>query len=113
MKNVACSRLGTMLHLDILKRKEDMKISNFQKDFRGTTTCMKIIDITTKGWVQLASNETYFDDSWFVSVKTAEDMAATEVDYCWTVKTVHKSFCLAMFETLITDWPGGSYIVAP
>ena len=33
MKNVACSRLGTMLHLEILKRKEDMKTSKCQKDF--------------------------------------------------------------------------------
>ena len=30
MKNVTCSRLGTMLHLDIQKRKEAMKTSEFQ-----------------------------------------------------------------------------------
>ena len=30
MKNVACSMLGTMLHLEIQKGKEDMKTSEFQ-----------------------------------------------------------------------------------
>ena len=37
MKNVACSRLGTMLHLEIQKGKEAIKTSNFQKDLGGTT----------------------------------------------------------------------------
>ena len=27
-----------------------------------------------------------------------------------TVKTSHKSFCLATLEKLIKDWPGGSYL---
>ena len=32
MKNVACSRLGTMLHLDIQKGKEAMNKSTFQSE---------------------------------------------------------------------------------
>ena len=31
MKNVECSRLGTMLHLEIQNGKEDLKTSEFQK----------------------------------------------------------------------------------
>ena len=92
MKNVACSRLGKMLHLEIQKGKEAMKTSKFQKDIGGTTACMKRLAIATKGCGQLTSNDTYFSDSWFSSLKTSEDMAAAGVDYCGTAMTSHKFF---------------------
>ena len=87
---------------------EDVKISKISW---GTTACMKRIAIDTKGCGQLTSNETYFADSWFSSVKTSEEMAATGVNYCGLAKTSHKGFYLAMLEKLIKDWPGGSYLV--
>ena len=62
MKNVACSRLGTMLHLDIQKGKEAMKKSEFQKVLGVTSACMKRLAISTKGCGQLTSNGTYFAD---------------------------------------------------
>ena len=37
IKNVACSRLGTMLHLEIQKGEEATKMSEFQKYLGGTT----------------------------------------------------------------------------
>ena len=69
MSNVACLRLGKMLHLEIQKGKEVMKTSNFQKGIGGTTVCMKRLAIVNKGCVQLTSNDTYFADSWFSSIK--------------------------------------------
>ena len=72
IKNVTCSRLGTMLHLEIQKGKEAMKTSKFQNFLGGNTACMKRLAIATKGYVQLTSNHTYFVDSWFNSAKTAE-----------------------------------------
>ena len=72
MKNVACSRLGVMSHLDIQKGKEAMKTSEFQEDLGGTNVFMKIIAIYNKGCGKLISNDTYFADSWFSSVKTSE-----------------------------------------
>ena len=69
MKNVACSRLGLMLHLEIQKGEEDIKTSEFQKYIGRPTACMKRLDIDTKGCGQLTSNDTYFSDSWFSSVK--------------------------------------------
>ena len=101
MNNVACSRLGTMLHLKIQKGKGDMKILTFQSELGGTAACMKRLAISTKGCGQLTSNDTYFADSWFRSVKTAEDMAAAGVNYCGPVKTSHKGFCLATLEKLM------------
>ena len=95
MKNLACSRLGTMLHIEIQKGKEAMKKSTFQSELGGTAVCMKRLAIATKGCGQLTSNNTYFADSWFSSVKTAEEMAAAGVNYCGPVKTSHKGFCLA------------------
>ena len=111
LNNVACSRLGTMLHLEIQKGKEAMKTSNFQNVLGGITAYMKRIAIATKGCGQLTSKDTYFADSWFSSIKTYEEMAAAGVDYCGPAKTSHKGFCLDMLETLTKDWPGGSYLV--
>ena len=62
-----CYRLETMFQLEIQKGKETMKTSNFQK-FGGTAARMKRIMMATKGSVQLKSNDTYFDDSWFSGV---------------------------------------------
>ena len=111
MKNVVCSRLGTMLHLEIQKGKEAMKKSKFQSVLGGTAACMKRLAIATKGCGQLTSNDTYFSDSWFSYVKTAEEMAAAGVDYCGPVKISHKGFCLATLYKLMKDWPVGSYLV--
>ena len=72
---------------------------------------MKRLAIATKRCGQLTSKYTYFSDSWFSSVKNAEDMAAAGVDYCGPVKTSHQGYCLATLENLIKDWPGGSYLV--
>ena len=38
IKNVACSRLGTVLYLEIQKGKEAMKTPTFHKYIRGTET---------------------------------------------------------------------------
>ena len=111
MKNVVCSRLGTILYLDIQKGKEAMKTTKFQKDLGGTTACMKILAISTKGCGQLTSNDTYFADSWFSFVKTSGEMAATGVDYFGPAKMIHKSFCLTTLEKLMKDWPGGPYLI--
>ena len=58
MKNVACSRLGKMLHLDIQKGKEAMKKPTFQSELGGTAACMKRLAISAKGCGQLTSNDT-------------------------------------------------------
>ena len=86
-----------------------MKTSNFQKYIGGTAAYMKRLDIATKGCDQLTTNDTYFSDSWFSSVKTAKEMAAAVVDYFGPVKMIHKVF-LTMLEKLMKDWPGESYL---
>ena len=106
MKNVACSMLGTMLHLDIQRSKEAIKTSTFQHFLIGTTACMKRLAIDTKGCGQLTSNSAHFSDSWFCSVKPAEDIAAAGFDYCGLLKTSHKAFCLATLGKLMKYWPG-------
>ena len=70
-----------MLHLEIQKGKEAMNKSTFQIELGGTASCMKRLAIATKGCGQLTSNDTYFADSWFSSVKTDEEMAASGVNY--------------------------------
>ena len=88
-----------------------MKKPTFQSELGGSATCMKRLAIATKGCGQLTSNDTYFANSWFSSAKTAEEMAASGVDYCRPVKTSYKGFCLDTLEKLMKDWPGGSYLV--
>ena len=111
MKNVACSRLGAMLHLEIQKGKEAMKRSKFQKCILGTAVCMKILAIAAKECGQLTSNDTYFSDKWFGYVKTAEEVMDTGFDYYGPVKISHKVFFIAKLENLMKDWPEWSYIV--
>ena len=48
MKNVTCSRLGTIFHLEIQKGKEAMKTLEFQKDLGDTDACMNRLTIPTK-----------------------------------------------------------------
>ena len=72
---------------------------------------MKRLAISIKGCGQLTSNDTYFADSWFSSVKTADEAMAAGVNYCGPVKTSHKGFFLATFEKLMKDFRGRSYIV--
>ena len=48
---------------------------------------MKRITKDNKGYGQLSSNDTLFDDSCFNGVKTAEETNAEVVDYCCPVKT--------------------------
>ena len=92
MKNVACSRLEKLLHLDIQKGKEATNMSKFQNHLGGTTACTKRLAIATKGYGQLTSNDTLFADILFSYVKTDGELAATGVDYCGPVKTSYKSF---------------------
>ena len=92
MKNLACSRLGTMLYLDIQKGKEAMNTSKPQKDTRDTNVCMERLAVANKGCGQLKSNDTYFENSWFSSVKNSEEAMAEGVDYCGLAKTIHKVF---------------------
>ena len=48
MNNVACSRLGVMLHPDIQKEEEAKNMSSFQKDLGVTAECMKRLSIDNK-----------------------------------------------------------------
>ena len=48
-----CSRLGTMLHIEIQKGKEAMNTSNFKQQIGGTVACIKILMMATKGCGQL------------------------------------------------------------
>ena len=100
-----------MLHLDIQKGEGGIKTSEFKKYIGSATECMRRLAIATKGCGQLKSNDTYFADGWFSSVKMAEDAMAAGVDYCGPVNTSYKDFCLATLEKLMKDWPGGSYLV--
>ena len=52
---------------------KDFKI---QKYFGGSAACMKRLEMDTKGCVQMTSNDTYFDDSWFSSVTMDEEYMA-------------------------------------
>ena len=101
MKNVACLRLGKMLHPEIQKGKEAMKTSIFQKDLGGTTVYMKRLVVANKGCGQLKSNETYFDDSCFSSIKNAKEIADAGVNYFGPVKMNHKFF-------EVHSWPLGT-----
>ena len=70
-----------MLYPEIRKGKEAMKTSKFTKYLRGTIVRMKRLAIANKGCGQLTSNDNYFSDSWFSSVKTSDEAMAAGVEY--------------------------------
>ena len=86
-------------------------MSKFQKDLGGTNACMNRLAIATKGCGQITSNDTYFPNIWFISVKTSEESMAAGVNYRGPVKKIHKGFCLSTLEKLMKDCPEGSYLV--
>ena len=94
-KNMDCSRLVTMLHLEIKKGEDDMKTSDVQKYLKETAFCMKRLKTDTKGCDKLTSNETNFSDSWFSGVKKYKGAVSAGVNYCGPVKTSNKGLCLA------------------
>ena len=49
VNNVACSRLGNMLYLDIQKGEEAIKTAGFQQQIGGTAFFMKRLIRSTKG----------------------------------------------------------------
>ena len=67
--------------------------------------------IANKGCGQLTSNDTYFVDIWFNSVKTDKEAMGAGVNYCGPVKMSHKGFCLDTLEKLVKNFPVGSYLV--
>ena len=111
MNNVACSRLGTMLYLDIQRGKDDMKTSIFLKYLGGTAVCIRRIMMDIKGCDELTSIDTHFYDNWSIGVKMAEEVMAWRVNYYRPVKTSHKGFCIDTFKRLIKDWSGEPYLV--
>ena len=100
-----------MLHIEIQKGKEAMMELRFQQEFVGTSACTKRLMMDTKVYRQMISRDTYFSDSWFSGVKTAEESMTERVDYCGPVKTRHKGLCLPTLEKLMKYFPGESYLV--
>ena len=81
-----------MLHLEIQKEKEDMKASNLQQEIGGTAACMKILMMSTKGYVQLTSNYTYFADSCFSGVKMDAEATAEGVAFSGRLRRATRIF---------------------
>ena len=92
MNNLACSRLGKMLHLDIQKGKEATNTFIFQKYFGDNAACMKRLMMAKKGCGQLTSNDTYFYDIWFSGVNMGEEAMAVGVGFGGPAKMSHKVF---------------------
>ena len=65
-------------------------MSEFQKYLGVTDDFMKRLVMANKWCGQLTSNDTYSSDSWFSTVRTAEEAMAAGVDYCGPAKTSHK-----------------------
>ena len=73
---------------------------------------MNILSIITKGCYQLTSNDIYFADSWFSSVKKSEEAMAAGSDYFRPVKTIHKGFlssCIRKFDEILAGRVISSY----
>ena len=72
---------------------------------------MQIIAKDTKGGGTISSIDTLFADSWFIRVKTSEEVNAEVVNYFGPAKKSKKGFFLATLVKLTIEWPGGYHIV--
>ena len=58
IKNVVCSRLGSMLYLEIQKLNEAMTICELQQQIKGTVACIERLKRCTRGCGTLMSKYT-------------------------------------------------------
>ena len=118
-KNTGCSVTGTILHLEIQEGSIPMKQKRWSNQFGSTTACtlrlvrgsqysgrqsLEIKTARSKGLAEL-----HIGDSWFASIKTAEQLKLEfGHEFIGVVKNNRAYFPRAMLEKQMELWPSGA-----
>ena len=105
-----------MLILEIQEGKDAMKYKEFVGEMKAQAACSIRIAEASKVCGQDTSNkgatiDQYCGDSWFTSVETCLQMIERGYEYGGVIKNCHAGFPRFQLEALMSDWPGGSYLV--
>ena len=118
-KVVCCSVTGMALWIKIQAGKVLMKDSQYQKEHGATNACViRGIEQTTGCGQRVPQDTTtnvtrdkFFGDSWFASVRSAEECYVRGVDFVGPVKTATRLFPIKELQDILEKWPGGTSIV--
>ena len=114
-KATACSETGIIIHLEIQEGKDAMKNKEYVGELKSQAACTKCLVMASA-----SSNghdqedivvDAFVGDSWFASVETALALMKEGYEFGGIVKTAHSGFPKSQLEGLMSQWPGGSYVV--
>lgn len=112
-KSVACGVTGCMLHIEIQKGKDAMRIAEHSNAYGVTSACsLRLLNATVQSG-QLPLNhrqELFLADSWFAGIQTAELVADAGHSFIGPVKTNSGGFPKKELEIIMKEWPAGSSI---
>lgn len=110
-----------MLHLEIQEGRDAMRAKQYSEQHGGTAGCtLRMVEATEHCGLKFPSRkhaqedkrpEYYKGDSWFSSVRLAEEMASRGHAYCGALKTSSKYFPKQQLEDTMKDFPSGSSLV--
>lgn len=116
-KNVCCSVTGIMLYVEVQRGKDGMKKKHPSNGIYGATTgcTYRLSQASNKCGLhdkELKNRrELHYADSWFASVKSAELLSASGIEFCGPVKTNKKHFPKEFIETKMNSWASGMHLV--
>lgn len=114
-KTGCCSETGIMLWMEIQRGKTEMpRWSEGFREFGATASCtIRAADHMANGGQRLTDERSnlFYGDSWFASVKTADQLKELGHDFVGPVKTSHALFPKEQLEKQLKDWPGGTHLV--
>ena len=114
-KTLACGVSGIMLYLEIQRGKAEMpKRSQYHHEFGATASC---VVRCMKAMANCGQKEDahraniFYGDSWFASVKSADQVAEYGHDFVGPVKTATSLFVNKEIEKIMKEWPSGTHLV--
>ena len=113
-KNVACSRTGIMLHLEIQEGMARMATKQFCDTLSNTAACTLRLAKATKGCGQDPVErvvEGIYADSWFGNMTTLEALMDNGFEAVLSIEMGHECMPKKEVENIMKPWPGGSNLV--
>ena len=117
-KNLVDGFQGDLVWKEIMEGKERMSKKEYS-GLGGTAACV-MRGVTATQDMDFIPNDQeednadkkrlYYGDSWFGSVKTAENVAASNNHCVMLIKTVHSRSPKKWLENAMIDYPGGTWI---
>jgi len=120
-KDIACTVIGVILFVEIMRARLVMHKKQYYDKFGATVACTirlmegasycGLLDQERVSAQQEQKKQKFCGDSWFASVCSAEQAAERNAEFVGPVKTNHKHFPKRDIEQKMENWSTGSYMV--